>query len=116
LSTTTAGLAQRDCWNMSRFAAFARLLRRLWPLLRQLLLLTSLSLPPALAFAIRKIIGAQRAMPELSFSDFWRDASLGRLQEVLIADNHVDVKLRDGLVVGDGGSRAGSAATAAVSA
>eukprot|EP00752_Nemacystus_decipiens_P005896 g5329.t1 len=88
----------------------------MWPLLRQLLLVTSLSLPPALAFAVRKLIGARRMlMPELSFSDFWRDANLGRLKEVLISDNHVDVKLRDGLVVGDGGAAvgAGSAAMAA---
>ncbi|CAM9709130.1 unnamed protein product [Ectocarpus sp. 4 AP-2014] len=81
---------------MSRFAAFARLLRRLWPLLRQLLLLTSLSLPPALAFAIRKIIGARRrAMPELSFSDFWRDASLGRLQEARGSDEHANVRMHE---------------------
>lgn len=40
--------------------------------------------------------------------------------QVLISDNHVDVKLRDGLVVGDGGgggaAGAGSAAIAAVAA
>lgn len=40
--------------------ALLRLLRRLWPLLRQFLLITSLSLPPALAFTLRKLIGARR--------------------------------------------------------
>lgn len=40
--------------------ALLRLLRRLWPLLRQILLITSLSLPPALAFTLRKLIGARR--------------------------------------------------------
>lgn len=47
---------------MSRFAAFVRLLRRIWPLLRQLLLVASLSVPPALAFAVRKLIGARRSV------------------------------------------------------
>lgn len=46
--------------EMSRFAALVRLLRRIWPLLRQLLLVASLSVPPALAFAVRKLIGARR--------------------------------------------------------
>ncbi|CAM9340569.1 unnamed protein product [Scytosiphon promiscuus] len=102
---------------MSRFAALVRLLRRIWPLLRQLLLVASLSVPPALAFAVRKLIGARRrAMPELTFSDFWRDANLGRLKEVLISDNYVDVKLRDGLAVGDGGGSTASAAAAAARA
>ncbi|CAM9374910.1 unnamed protein product, partial [Laminaria digitata] len=89
------------CRQMSPIvAALVRLLRRLWPLLRQLLLVTSLSLPPALAFALRKLIGARRrALPELPFSDFWRDANSGRLSEVLISDNHVDVELRGGLLV-----------------
>eukprot|EP00903_Cladosiphon_okamuranus_P011403 g10746.t1 len=102
---------------MPRFEALLRLLRRIWPLLRQLLLVTSLSLPPALAFALRKFIGARRrSTPELSFSDFWRDANLGRLKEVLISDNHVDVKLRDGLVVGDGGGAAGAGSMAMAAA
>ncbi|CAM9769372.1 unnamed protein product [Ascophyllum nodosum] len=95
-------------------ADFLRLLRRLWPLLRQLLLITSLSLPPALALVLRKLIGARRRNPpELPFSDFWRDANEGRLSEVLIADNHVDVKLRPGLTVRDRGGASSAAVSAA---
>lgn len=46
--------------RMPTLATLRRLLRRLWPLLRQLLLVASLSLPPAAAFALRKLLGARR--------------------------------------------------------
>lgn len=34
-------------------------------------------------------------MPELSFSDFWRDASLGRLQEARGSDEHANVRMHE---------------------